>query len=156
MIEISIIYSSLIYRRIAGITHFRVSSLLKATPDVLQEEIAIFGEQDDCMKDKICTSAQAHENISVKNQGFRKKKILKESTLNVELEKPLITIRPDTSLLITDITVLNEESTCEMYLKYVKDSLDTYDCDIVVMDVLHGINTEDQVNLLNFVKKYLN
>ena len=132
-----------------------MSSLLKSTPDVLQEETAIFGEQDDHMKDEICTAVQAHEKISVENLRLRKRSILKESTLNVELEKPLITMRPNTSLLITDIPGLNEAGTCEMYLKYVKDSWDTYDCAIVVMDALHGVNTEDQVNLLNFVKKNL-
>jgi GTPase Era involved in 16S rRNA processing len=61
-------------------------------------------------------------------------------------------MRPDTSLVIVDVPGLNEAGSCDMYKGYVDQQWDTYDCAVVIMDAEKGVNTDEQVWLLEFVK----
>jgi hypothetical protein len=64
-------------------------------------------------------------------------------------------MRKDTKLTIIDVPGLNEAGTKAMYKEYVGDKWETFDCVVVVMDAGKGVNTEEQVELLHFVKDNL-
>eukprot|EP00957_Ditylum_brightwellii_P211673 15366459-Ditylum_brightwellii.AAC.1 len=61
-------------------------------------------------------------------------------------------MRDDTQLVFVDIPGVNEAGSSELYLDYVRDMWDGFDVVIVVMDAIQGVNTEEQVQLLKFVK----
>lgn len=54
-----------------------------------------------------------------------------------------------------DIPGINEAHTSKKYKTYVEKNWDTFDCVMVVMDGRQGVNTEEQVSLLHFVKTNL-
>lgn len=87
------------------------------------------------------------------NKILRSTNEIKEKTFDIQLDEPLCEMRPDTSLVIVDIPGLNEAGSSDMYRDYVSDHWDTYDCVIVVMDAEKGVNTDEQVSLLEFVKE---
>jgi len=47
---------------------------------------------------------------------------------------------------------MNEAKMSQIYRDFVKKSWDSFDCAIVVMDACQGVNTQEQVDLLKFVK----
>lgn len=76
---------------------------------------------------------------------------MKEKFFDVELAEPLVQCRKDTKLVLIDIPGINEAGTDNKYKVYVTEKWETFDCVVVVMDGRHGVNTEDQVYLLNLV-----
>jgi len=54
--------------------------------------------------------------------------------------------------VLVDIPGINEAGSSQKYKNYVNEKWDTFDAAIVVMDAKQGVNTEDQVELLKFVK----
>jgi len=58
-------------------------------------------------------------------------------------------------MVIVDIPGIYEANAINKYKDYVSEKWDTFDCVIVVMDARLGVNTEDQVSLLNFVQEQL-
>jgi len=48
---------------------------------------------------------------------------------------------------------MNEAESSEKYENYVRSHWDTFDCVVVVMDGIQGVNNEEQVALLKFVKE---
>jgi GTPase Era involved in 16S rRNA processing len=62
-------------------------------------------------------------------------------------------MRKDTKLVVVDIPGINEAGSCDKYMKHVKEKWATFDCVVVVMDGKQGVNSEEQVNLLNLVKE---
>lgn len=78
--------------------------------------------------------------------------VIQESTFDVELDQPLVEMRPDTALVLMDIPGLNEAGSQEMYQNYVNKQWNTFDCVIVVMDVVQAVNTEEQVQLLKLIQ----
>lgn len=93
------------------------------------------------------------EKTIADNKVLRTANVIQERVFDIELDEPLCEMRKDTSLVIVDIPGLNEADSSEMYMDYVGQQWDTYDCVIVVMDALKGVNTEEQVSLLKFVKE---
>jgi GTPase SAR1 family protein len=106
--------------------------------------------------DTVHTSEQALQQISEDNEKFRSICAVHESTFNIELAEHICEMRKDTTLVLVDIPGLNEAGSREMYLDYVDTKWDTFDCAVVVMDVFQGVNTEEQVKLLEIVKKNVN
>lgn len=142
-------------RTTAGITHFSISPLPKPTTEILEEETVAFGKPDtgvDVLKGDVFTSSQTLKKITAENLNLRKQSQIQECTVNVEVNNPLIPMRPNTKLVITDIPGVNEAGTSDMYLDFVEKAWDTFDCAIVVMDAAQGVNTNEEVRLLQFVK----
>ena len=78
---------------------------------------------------------------------------IQEKSFQVQLQQSLCSdMRPDTTLVLADIPGVNEAGSGKMYMDYVAQKWDTFDCVVVVMDAVQGVNTEEQVKLLEFVK----
>merc|ERR1712194_594132 len=56
-------------------------------------------------------------------------------------------------LCLVDVPGLNDSETAEMYKNYVGDHFGELDFVVVVLDVNQGVNTEDTVGLLRFVRE---
>ena len=93
------------------------------------------------------------EEIIADNKVLRTANVIKERIFDIQLDEPLCEMRKDTALVIVDIPGLNEAGSSKMYMDYVSQQWDTFDCVIVVMDAEKGVNTEEQISLLKFVKK---
>jgi small GTP-binding protein len=97
-----------------------------------------------------------NENAKLRDSGtFLLDGKVHEETFDIEIDEPIISeMRADTQLVLVDIPGLNEADTKDMYRDYVTNKLwSTLDCVIVVMDVSQGVNTEEQVQLLEMVKQ---
>ena len=92
------------------------------------------------------------EAIIGDNEELRKSNTIQERTFEVQVQEPLCDMRPDTTLVLLDIPGVNEAGSSKMYMDYVAQKWDTFDCVVVVMDAVQGVNTEEQVKLLEFVK----
>jgi GTPase SAR1 family protein len=93
------------------------------------------------------------KEITEDNQALRKSNQMKVKQFEIELKEALCEMRKDTRLVITDIPGINEAGASNKYRDYVNDNWKTFDCAVVVMDGRQGVNTEEQVSLLHFVKK---
>jgi GTPase SAR1 family protein len=101
------------------------------------------------------TAESTLEEITADNSELRKTNKIQEKTFNIELDGPRCEMRKDTKLTIVDVPGLNEAGTKAVYKEYVSDKWETFDCVVVVMDAEKGVNTEEQVELLHFVKDNL-
>jgi small GTP-binding protein len=90
--------------------------------------------------------------ITHDNTVLRQTNQVHESTFDVELDEPLCPMRKDTQLVLIDIPGLNEAGSNDLYRTYVNEQWDTFDCVIAVMDVVQGVNTEEQVQLLQLIQ----
>jgi GTPase SAR1 family protein len=93
------------------------------------------------------------EQITLANKRLRvlSNNTLEELRFRVTLPEPLCEMRNDTQLVLIDIPGLNEQGSREKYQTYVRHRWKTWDCVIVVMDAVHGVNSEEQVQLLETV-----
>ena len=122
-------------RTTAGINHFRVFD--QATPS-------------------IATAETIHDVISKDNQSLRSSTEIDhvpEKIFDIHMDKPICEMRKDTKLTIIDIPGINDSESGTVYKNYVASNWDTFDCVVVVTDVLQGVNTVEQVELLKFVKE---
>lgn len=78
--------------------------------------------------------------------------VVQESMFDVELDEALCEMRPDTRLVLMDIPGLNEAGSKDMYRDYVTKNWNSLDCVTAVMDVFQGVNTEEQVQLLELIR----
>jgi len=158
-------------RTTAGVNHFQLSFRNKtkqknSTKDTQQEEqhftatsqeVCTDGYEDtysvssDDNKDHQ-TSNQTLGEITEDNSILRQKKIIQEKFFSVEIDEPFLQMGDSTKLILVDIPGVNEAGSSELYLDYVRKSWDGFDVVIVVMDAIQGVNTEEQVQLLQFVK----
>mmetsp|Transcript_15008 Transcript_15008/g.32341 ORF Transcript_15008/g.32341 Transcript_15008/m.32341 type:complete len:703 (-) Transcript_15008:352-2460(-) len=157
-------------RTTAGINFFRVSSLTK--PPKRTKTAGSGSSKDDSSMDwqnvDNSTAASAEDSsessyvdaedtlkeTTADNAKLRESNELQERTFDIELDEPLLKdMREDTRLVIADIPGINEAGTSKLYLDYVEKTWDTYDAMVVVMDAGLGVNTDEQVDLLKFVKK---
>jgi GTPase Era involved in 16S rRNA processing len=145
-------------RTTAGINHFRVSSTTKSPKIRKHKNDDCVIEADSCMSsdsDETCvTSKQVLAEIIQDNKILRQSKKIQEKTFDVVLDEPLVKMRNDTRLVFIDIPGINEAHSQQLYLDYVKDSWDGFDCVVVVIDANSGANTEEQVNLINLVQEH--
>jgi GTPase SAR1 family protein len=106
--------------------------------------------QSDCNER---SAKSTHDEISKDNAALRLTNFIQEKEFDIQLEEPLCEMRDNTQLVLIDIPGVNEADSMSKYKEYVKSKWDTFDCVIVVMDAVQGVNTEEQVDLLRFVKK---
>jgi signal recognition particle receptor subunit beta len=95
------------------------------------------------------------KEITIDNKSLRELEKVNEKTFDVEGIQ-LCETRKDTKVVIVDIPGINEADSSSKYRDYVEDRWDQFDCVILVMDARHGVNTEEQIALLEFIKTNLN
>jgi hypothetical protein len=78
--------------------------------------------------------------------------IVKERFFDIRVEKRICKMRKDTQLVLIDIPGMNEADSSKKYKEYVESKWETFDCVVLVMDAIQGVNTQEQVELLKFVK----
>lgn len=105
------------------------------------------------LEDEYSTAESTLREITADNTAFRESSEIHVKCFDIEIDEPLCEMRDDTKLVLVDIPGINEAGAGGNYRAYVKDKWDTFDCVVVVMDGRQGANTEEQVNLLEFVKK---
>jgi GTPase SAR1 family protein len=94
------------------------------------------------------------KEISKDNKALRGLDEVGEKTFEVE-GIHLCDTREDTKVVIVDIPGFNEADLSSKYRDYVTNHWDQFDCVILVMDARHGVNTEEQIGLLELVKTNL-
>ena len=75
-----------------------------------------------------------------------------EKVFDIEVEYPICEMREDTQLVLVDIPGINEADSSKKYKDFVESKWNTFDCVVVVMDAIQGVNTQEQVELLKLVK----
>eukprot|EP00980_Cylindrotheca_fusiformis_P002635 scaffold618_cov130-Cylindrotheca_fusiformis.AAC.39 len=93
------------------------------------------------------------KEITEDNDALRKTNQMAVKRFEIELKEELCEMRKDTRLVITDIPGINEAGASNKYRDYVEDNWISFDCVVAVMDGRQGVNTEEQVSLLHFIKK---
>lgn len=98
---------------------------------------------------------EIHATIAKDNETLRTQSQVEEKTFGIHLEQPIIIgdVRPDTRLTLIDIPGMNEADSSKKYKDYVASKWNTFDAVVVVMDAIQGVNTQEQVDLLQFVKE---
>ena len=139
-------------RTTAAINMFRISTRKQETTeeDTTADDMQTGGSQTTGEPQK--ASSTLKETIA-DNKILRTSNVIKEKTFDIQLDEPLCEMRPDTSLVVVDVPGLNEAGSSDMYKGYVDQQWDTYDCVVVIMDAEKGVNTDEQVSLLEFVKR---
>mmetsp|Transcript_1211 Transcript_1211/g.2378 ORF Transcript_1211/g.2378 Transcript_1211/m.2378 type:complete len:903 (+) Transcript_1211:97-2805(+) len=147
-------------RTTAGINFFRIHSI-----DQESREKDSAGEADPLAnkndaagdpKTSIASRRSAEsilKEITDDNVKLRKGEEIQEKVFDIELKKDLFPMRKDTKLVFVDIPGINEANTTNKYKNYVAEMWNSFDGVLVVMDARQGVNTEDQVSLLQFVKE---
>jgi GTPase SAR1 family protein len=139
-------------RTTAGVNFFRIIQPTEHEGDVLaepnpEEEWSTIGD------DKKCQEADAvHNQISNDNQELRFCDTVAEKTFDIRIRYPICKMRNDTQLVLIDIPGINEAESSKKYKDYVESNWKTFDCVVVVMDAIQGVSTDEQVELLEFVR----
>ncbi len=102
---------------------------------------------------KIQQAEDVHQEISKDNQDLRSSWIVEEKSFDIRVRHPLCKMRKDTQLVLVDIPGINEAESSKKYKEYVEVNWKTFDCVVLVMDAVQGVNTQEQVDLLEFVKR---
>jgi len=100
----------------------------------------------------IRTAESILEEMLEDNEVLRKSNDVKEKEFSIELVDGICEMRDDTKLVLVDIPGINKAGVSNKYKDHIEDKWGTFDCVIVVMDGRQGVNTEEQVALLKFVK----
>jgi GTPase Era involved in 16S rRNA processing len=87
------------------------------------------------------------DNIKLRESGQ-----VQEKWFDIELPDELCSMRKDTKLVVVDIPGVNEAGSRQVH-EAREGEVATFDCVVVVMDGKQGVNSEEQVNLLNLVKE---
>jgi small GTP-binding protein len=133
-------------RTTAGINYFRIHTKGSTMNDDAGEWVEMIENPH--------TAESALQEITVDNALLRETNTILEKYFDVEVEESLVSdMHPDARLVLVDIPGLNEAQTGTKYQEYLTSKWRSFDCVIVVMDARQGVNTDDQVNLLKFVKK---
>ena len=132
----------------------RTTSTVNSFRLVPKDEATTQDGDDDSVQ--IVTNTRSAKDIleeSVEdNAKNRNNEVVKEKTFNITLEEPLHDMRDDTILTIVDIPGINEAGTSSKYKDYVNDHWHSFDIAVVVMDGRQGVNTEEQLDLLQLAK----
>jgi signal recognition particle receptor subunit beta len=128
-------------RTTAGVNYFRVTQ--KSGSDEFEEESD--GQ-------KVKSARVAHDEIANDNRILRLCANVHEKTFDIGVDDQICEMRTDTQLVLVDIPGINEADSNKKYKDYVASHWNTFDCVIVVMDAIQGVNTQEQVELLKFVQ----
>jgi GTPase SAR1 family protein len=142
-------------RTTAGVNYFRIAKATLNESDSAQKGPPQAQEWSSIADDPRSATSTLKE-ITEDNIKLRESNQVQEKWFDIELPNELCPMRKDTKLVIVDIPGINEAGSCDKYMKYVKEKWATFDCVVVVMDGKQGVNSEEQVNLLNVVKENLN
>ena len=134
-------------RATAGINYFHLHSHAASDGSSVQSEAT------DASNIRSATSILTE--ISQDNIEFRKSEMIQEKHFDILAEEELFPMRDDTRLVFIDIPGINEANTFSRYSDYVSMKWDTFDCVVAILDGKQGVNTQDQVALLNLVKTNL-
>lgn len=143
-------------RTTAGVNHFRL------TPRCHRDPLSL-GNNKAPTKDPKNPSAAEHvddfrsaestlKEITDDNEKLRESGDLHVKLFDVEIDEPLCEMRDDTKLVLVDVPGINEAGADGKYREYVEQHWDTFDCVVMVVDGRQGANTEEQVNLFEFVR----
>ena len=91
------------------------------------------------------------KEIAIDNKTLRQSNFLSEKIFDIVLPEPLVEMREQTKLHLIDVPGINEAGASKKYSTYVSDNWHTFDCVVVVLDGRQGVNTEEQMELLQFV-----
>jgi small GTP-binding protein len=92
------------------------------------------------------------KEITEDNKELRNASGIKEKFFDIELDDPLCDMRENTNLVVVDIPGINEAGVGSKYRDFVEKKWDKFDVAVLVMDGKQGVNTEEQLKLLQFVK----
>ena len=141
-------------RTTAGVNFFRIiqSKKRKRTEsDDANSEDGLSTIADD---DKEIRGADdINKEISSDNKELRSCDAVTERTFDIRVGYPICEMRKDTQLVLIDIPSINEADSSKKYKDYVKSNWKTFDCVVLVMDAVQGVNTQEQVDLLEFVQR---
>eukprot|EP00980_Cylindrotheca_fusiformis_P016291 scaffold4841_cov132-Cylindrotheca_fusiformis.AAC.4 len=107
----------------------------------------------------LASDKEPHESQSIlkeiteDNDALRKNNRMAVKRFEIELKEELCEMQKDTRLVIVDIPGINEAGARSKYRRYVEAKWNTFDCVVVVMDGRQGVNTEEQVSVLRFIKQ---
>jgi translation initiation factor SUI1 len=107
------------------------------------------------LMDNLKTAPATLQEISADNARLRENETgtIQEKYFDIEMEENVCSdMHPDVRLVLVDIPGINEAQSGTKYKDYLVSKWRNFDCVIVVMDGKQGVNTDDQVNLLKFVK----
>jgi GTPase SAR1 family protein len=139
-------------RTTAGINYFRIAT---ASPTNPQPQPQPQPQSWSSFADTPRSAKSTLQEITQDNIKLRESEQVQEKWFDIELAKELFPMRKDTKLVVVDIPGLDEAGSCDKYMASVKEKWATFDCVIVVMDGKQGVNSEEQVTLLKFVKENL-
>lgn len=148
-------YSEVSMRRTTAVVNsFRISTPAqeklktndesKKAPDAVEWAMVV---------DKPYSPAAALEQSVADNALHRSNDVVQEKTFDIILDDPPHEMREDTKLVIVDIPGINEAGSSSKYKDYVNENWHSFDVVVVVMDARQGVNTEEQMNLLELVEK---
>lgn len=135
-------------RTTAGINYFRLVPRLSREESL--DENGIISAGDAAYNTK---SAETVLNeITADNKDFRNSNKIHEKVFEIELDEPLCKMREDANLVVVDVPGINEAGAGSKYRNFVEEKWHTFDVVVVVMDGKQGVNTEEQIKMLQFVK----
>lgn len=152
-------------RTTAGVNLFRISPPASEEdtedPNVAQPQAKTQKQGDGSEKewsvvadDEPSRSATSiHEEIRKDNRSLRSRDDVVEKSFTIQVEEPICDMKNDVQLVVVDIPGINEADSSRKYRHYVEAKWCTFDCIIVVMDAVQGVNTQEQVDLLKFVHR---
>ena len=154
-------------RTTAGVNFFRISPVNKVAKETNCTQSQSIGHvtniqkgpSDNALPDDVQYStagdprsaASTFTEIKSDNATLRAIPGVQTKTFDIELDTHLCDMRPDTTLVIVDIPGVNEADSSKKYLDYVNEQWHTFDCVIVIMDAIQGVNSEEHIALLRLV-----
>ena len=123
-------------RTTAGVSNFRLNTRTDSAP-----QSGEFKGAQETLK-----------TITEDNETLRQQDVVEEKTFDIEIAEQLCEMRSDTRLTIVDIPGINEAGASSKYRDYVIEKWHTFDCIVAVMDARQGVNTEEQLGLLELIK----
>jgi GTPase SAR1 family protein len=147
-------------RTTAGINYFRIATATPTTEGTTSTSVADSPQKSpsqaqawSSLADDPRSATSTLKEITEDNIKLRESNQVQEKWFDIELPNELCSMRKDTKLVVVDIPGINEAGSGDKYTKCVKEKWATFDCVVVVMDGKQGVNSEEQVNLLNLVKE---
>ena len=134
-------------RTTAGINSFRLS-----VKDKTQENEELYQVVSSWSPDEHRSATSTLDEITKDNQKLRGNSQLQEKSFDIALDELLLEMRKDTRLVLIDVPGINEAGTSKMYKDYLTKNWHSFDCVVVVLDGLQGVNTDEQVQVLEFAK----
>jgi small GTP-binding protein len=144
-----------------GVNAFRIfSSKEKSTHDLEEFETMSSKSTEESeiawsvVPENVQSASQTHLAIATKNAELRGTDKIEESTFDIEVAESICNMREDTQLVVVDLPGLTDVTNDDdLIVKYLNATWDTYDCVVVVLDVMESIDKQN--DLLNLVRENL-